>query len=182
MYDLDAALTARINGLAGNPLGDRLIILISAYGVPLLIALVAVQWWVRYRRTETRHALVAAGLTFVVGLGLNQIILLFVSRVRPYDAGVTKLLIDRSNDPSFPSDHATAVFAIVMAFALQRMPGRSLFFLLLAILVSFSRVYIGTHYLGDVMGGVLTAVFGAILVKTLYRPETRLDRFVTGIL
>ncbi|WP_028749208.1 phosphatase PAP2 family protein [Rhizobium mesoamericanum] len=182
MYQLDATTTAWINSLAGNPIVDRLMILISAYGVPLLIALVAVQWWVRERRTETRHALVAAGLTFLVGLGLNQIILLFVSRVRPYDTGVSTLLINRSNDPSFPSDHATAVFAIVAAFALQRMPGRSLFFLLAAILVAFSRVYIGTHYLSDVMGGVLTAVFAAILVKALYRQETRLDRFVTSIL
>ncbi|GES49784.1 MULTISPECIES: phosphatase PAP2 family protein [Rhizobium] len=182
MYGLDVVITEWINGIAGNPTVDSLMILITAYGVPLLIVLVAVQWWVGERRSETRHALVAAGLTFVIGLGINQVILFFVSRVRPYDVGVTKLLINRSNDPSFPSDHATAAFAIVAAFALQRMPERSLFFLLGAILVSFSRVYVGTHYVGDVMGGVLTAVFAAILVKTLYRPETRLDRFVTGIL
>ena len=182
MYELDAVITEWINGIAGNPTVDRLTILISAYGVPLLIALVAIQWWVGERRSETRHALVAAGLTFVVSLGIKQVILLFVSRLRPYDAGVTKLLVDRSNDPSFPSDHATAAFAIAAAFTLQRVPGRSLFFLLGAILVSVSRVYVGTHYVSDVMGGMLTAFFAAILVKTLYRPETRLDRFVTGIL
>lgn len=182
MYNLDAAMTAWINGLAGNPIVGRLMILISAYGVPLLILLVAVQWWSKERRPETRNALAAAGLTCVVGLGLNQTILLFVSRIRPYDAAVTKVLIDRSNDPSFPSDHALAVFAIVAAVALQGMPGRSLFFLPAAILVSFSRFYLGTHNRSDVLGGVLTAVVAAMLVKTLYCPETRLDRFVTRIL
>lgn len=80
MYELDSALTGWINGLAGRPTVDRLMILVSAYGVPVLIALVALQWWVRERRVETWHALVAAGLTFVVGLGINQVILLLQSR------------------------------------------------------------------------------------------------------
>nr|WP_280951457.1 phosphatase PAP2 family protein [Rhizobium lusitanum] len=56
------------------------------------------------------------------------------------------------------------------------------FLLLAAILVSFSRVYIGTHYISDIMGGALTGIFAAIIVKTLYKPETRVDRFITSIL
>jgi len=45
-----------------------------------------------------------------------------VDRVRPYDAGVTRLLIERSQDPSFPSDHATIVFAVAFARAGTAMP------------------------------------------------------------
>src|SRR5262249_1926564 len=42
----------------------------------------------------------------------------FVHRLRPYDAGVTHLLIAPSHDPSFPSDHSTAVFSIAFAYLL----------------------------------------------------------------
>ena len=112
MYELDAAATGWINSLAGNGLLDQLMITVSTIGVPLLVLAVAAQWWVGSERTKTRHVLVAAGLTFLIGLGINQIILLFDHRIRPYDAGITRLLIERSSDPSFPSDHATASFAI----------------------------------------------------------------------
>ncbi|SCB32084.1 phosphatase PAP2 family protein [Rhizobium multihospitium] len=182
MYKLDAAITGWINSLAGNGLLDQVLITISNIGVPLLILAVAGQWWSGSERAHTRHVLVAAGLTFLIGLGINQIILLFDHRIRPYDAGITRLLIERSTDPSFPSDHATASFAIAAAFLIHNLPKRGLFFLVAAVLVSFSRVYIGTHYISDVMGGALTAIFAAILVQTLYKPETRIDRFITSIL
>ncbi|MFJ6322049.1 MULTISPECIES: hypothetical protein [unclassified Rhizobium] len=109
MYELDAAVTHAINELAGrSAVVDFLMIWISAIGVPLLVLAVAVQWWWHTNRSDTRHVLVAAGLSFILGLALNQIILLFVHRMRPYDGGVTHLLISSSTDPSFPSDHATA--------------------------------------------------------------------------
>ncbi len=182
MYKFDAAITEWINSLSGNSLLDHVLITISNIGVPLLILAVAAQWWSGSERTKTRHILIAAGLTFLIGLGINQIILLFEHRIRPYDTGVTILLIDRSGDPSFPSDHATASFAIAAAFLIHGLPKRGLFFLLAAILVSFSRVYIGTHYISDVMGGALTAIFAAVLVRIVYKPATGVDRFLTSIL
>lgn len=54
---------------------------ISAIGVPLLV-------------------LAVTGLSFLLGLALNQLILLFVHRMRPYGGGVTHLLISPSPDPS----------------------------------------------------------------------------------
>ncbi|WP_421577213.1 phosphatase PAP2 family protein [Shinella sp. M31] len=182
MYELDAALTGWINALAGNGFADRVMILASACGVPLLVIAVAAQWWIGTERVKTRHALVATGLAFLLGLAINQIILLVVDRIRPYDAGITRLLIERSGDPSFPSDHATAAFAIAAGFLLHGMAKRGLVFLAAALLISLSRVYIGTHYVGDVMGGALTGVAAALLVKGLYKPGTTVDRFITGIL
>ncbi|MBE0704099.1 MAG: phosphatase PAP2 family protein [Afipia sp.] len=183
MYELDAALTKAINSPTGtSPMLDFLMIWISAIGVPLLVLAVAGQWWRRDDRQHIRHGLVAAGLTFLLGLALNQLILLFVHRIRPYDAGVTHLLIDHSADPSFPSDHATATIAIAAAFLLHGMRRVGPWFLAAAVLVMVSRVYIGTHYVSDVLGGALTAVIAAMLVRSLYREGTRVDRMITGIL
>jgi undecaprenyl-diphosphatase len=122
------------------------------------------------------------GVGPLVSSRTNQLVLLFVQRVRPYDAHITHLIIDRSADFSFPSDHATASFAIAAAFLLHGLPRRGFVFLAAAVLLAVSRVYVGTHYVGDVLGGVVTGLIAAILVRVAYREGSKLDRLVTGIL
>ncbi|OQM74534.1 phosphatase PAP2 family protein [Manganibacter manganicus] len=183
MYELDAAVTHAINSVAGsNALIDLVMIWASIIGVPLLVLAVAGQWWRRGDRQHTRHVLIAAGLSFLLGLALNQLVLLFVHRMRPYDAGVTHLLLASSVDPSFPSDHATAAFAIAAAFLLHKMHRLGFWFLAAAALVMVSRVYVGTHYVSDVLGGALTGTIAAMAVRAFYREGTRADRLITGIL
>lgn len=183
LYDLDAAATHSINGWAGRfPLIDQLMILISVAGVPLLVSAVALQWWQGDGRPHTRHVLLAAGFSFLLGLALNQLLLLFVHRTRPYDSGVTHLLIERSADFSFPSDHATATFAVAFTFLIHGMPRRGTLFLIAAMLTIFSRIYIGTHYATDVLGGAETGIIAASLIRVAYSEGTRADRFVTSIL
>src|SRR6266404_2623224 len=99
MYQVDAALTAWINTWAGqSPTLDPIMIGASTIGVPLLVLAVALQWWIPKADRATRHVSVAAGLSFLLGLGINQVILLFFQRVRPYDAHVTHLIISRTAD------------------------------------------------------------------------------------
>lgn len=182
LYGLDAALTQAINGSAGaSAIADGLMVWASALGVQMLVLAVAAQWWLREDRSRTRHVLIATGLAFLAALALNQFILLFVHRIRPYAAGVTHLLVAPSADWSFPSDHATAAFAIAAAFLLHGFRRRGAAFLAAALLVACSRVYVGTHYASDVVGGALTGVLAAALVRGLYRQGTRLDLMLTRI-
>src|SRR5262249_40972243 len=109
-------------------------------------------------------------------------ILLAVHRMRPYDAGITHLLIAPSADPSFPSDHASASFAIVFAYLFAAGYRKAVCFFSGALLVVFSRVYIGTHYLVRVLGGLRTALLAAVIVRGSYREGTRFDRWVTKLL
>ncbi len=183
MYELDAAATHQINALAGRfEALDFLLIWISAIGIPIMVLAVALQWWRKTDRAHVRHVLVAAGLSFLLGLAVNQLILLFIQRSRPYDEGITNLLIERSADFSFPSDHATAAIAITAAFLLHGMKRSGWGFLVAAVLVVLSRVYLGTHYLGDVLGGAATGVLAAIVVRYVYLEGTRIDRFISNIL
>ncbi|WP_348639937.1 phosphatase PAP2 family protein, partial [Mesorhizobium sp. M7A.F.Ca.US.001.04.1.1] len=183
MEKLDAQVTGWINNLSGhNNLIDVFMVAVTQAGVPLLIlAVVASWWWGGGGRTE-RHVAVACGLSFLLGLTLNQIVLLLVHRVRPYDAGVSHLLIARSADPSFPSDHATASFAIVFSYVFNARVRKALWFFAAALLLVISRVYVGTHYVGDILGGIATALIAAGLVRIAYREGTRIDRWVTGLL
>src|SRR6267378_671942 len=146
---MDRAITQWINFLAGsNALLDSVMIMATNVGVPLLVALVVAQWWSKFDRTHVRHTCIASGLSFLIGFGLNQIVLLFVHQVRPYDAGVSHLIVSKSPDWSFPSDHATASIAIVAAFALHGLPLRTLLFGLLVLLICWSRIFC-RHPLSD---------------------------------
>ena len=180
---MDDAVTQWINASAGsNAMLDTIMIALTQYGVPLLVLLVILHWWSTHNRPPVRHTCITAGLSFFVGLGLNQLILPFVHRVRPYDAGVSHLIISRSSDWSFPSDHATATSAIATAFLLHGFRRRGFAFLSGAFLIGLSRIYVGTHYFGDVLGGSVTGVIAAAAVSGLYWEGTRLDRLVSSIL
>ncbi|TGQ96176.1 hypothetical protein EN846_34285, partial [Mesorhizobium sp. M4B.F.Ca.ET.203.01.1.1] len=73
---MDASLTHWINSAAGiSPLLDTTMIAISQIGVPLMVLAVAVQWWSKADRYHVRHACLSAGLSFLLGLAINQAIL-----------------------------------------------------------------------------------------------------------
>lgn len=179
---MDNTITHWINAAAGySAVLDTAMIFATQFGVPVIVLVVAAQWWAGEQRDLVRHTAVSAGLSFLLALAINQVILLFVHRVRPYDAGITHLLIDRSADWSFPSDHVTASIAVVAAFALHGLRRRALGLFVLAAIVCWSRIYVGTHYLTDILGGALTGIAGALAVRPVYRRGTRVDRFVTGL-
>ena len=183
MHHLDVAVTQWINSWAGvDPAVDFLMIGTTTVGVPLMVLATAGQWWLREDRAHTRHVLVATGLSFLLGLAINQIVLLFIHRMRPYDAGLRQLLIAPSGDFSFPSGHATASFATATGLLMQGFRRRGLGFLAAAVLIAVSRVYVGTHYARDVLGGAASGILAAALVRAFYWEDTRLDRLVTHIL
>jgi len=183
MLQIDASLTRLINGWSGGGgLVDFAMVALSSWGVQAMVLAVALQWWRRDPARPARHMLVVTGLAFLIGLGLNQLILLDLHRIRPYAAGVTTLIVSPSADYSFPSDHATASMAIAAAMLLQGLRRQGAVMLTAALLIALSRVYIGIHYAGDVLGGALTGLAGALAARALYPAGSRLDRFITGIL
>lgn len=185
MYDMDVFLTQAINGLAGRSgIVDLAMIWVTGIGIPLLVLAVVVQWWrgPETGRRHLRHVLVATGLSFLLGELFNQIIGTPLDRVRPYAVGVSHLLIAPSPDFSFPSDHATAGMAIAFAFALHGMRRMGLLFGIAAAGVCISRIYVGTHYASDVLGGICTGLLAALLVRGFYVEGTKVDQRVTGIL
>lgn len=81
------------------------------------------------------------------------------SRARPYMFfSHISPLVDSSPRYSFPSTHATNIFAtmLLLSFYYRRFLLLNLF---IAFMVSFSRIYVGVHYPSDVVAG---AILGAI--------------------
>jgi undecaprenyl-diphosphatase len=124
----------------------------------------------KWRSVSGRHAVVAAGFSALLALGLAHLLADLWARPRPYithpDA---HLFIPPSHDTSFPSDHATAAFAIAVALLLRHRKA-GLLALAMAVLVSLARVVVGTHYPGDVLAG---AAVGTLAALVFWHPSVR---------
>jgi undecaprenyl-diphosphatase len=138
----------------------------------------------RRLRLACVSALASAGLALL----LNQAIGHLWDRPRPYAAHPHSLVLftTPSHDPSFPSDHAAAAFAIAVAvFFFSRRLGAV--FLVFAAAIALSRVLLAMHYPTDVLAGALTGTLSAVAVCTLgrqvvYRASARVARLTDPLL
>ncbi|MHB1444997.1 MAG: phosphatase PAP2 family protein [Acidimicrobiales bacterium] len=137
----------------------------AIYGVGLFAVLVLAAWWYARSQANPPRAVAAAiwaAAGTLIAVGLNQIIVKAVARPRPYLTlhGV-EVLIPRTTDYSFPSDHTvTASAAVAGLWIIARYGGRATRWLastgtVLALVLAFARVYVGAHYPGDVTAGLL---------------------------
>jgi membrane-associated phospholipid phosphatase len=70
---------------------------------------------------------------------------------------------------SFPSGHTTSVFALATLLAIfTKDPKAKIAFLLSGIAVGYSRIYLGQHFLGDVLTGSCIGTLTAVLVHWLF--------------
>lgn len=104
------------------------------------------------------------GITMIIGLVLGLLIgNLFlknvVGRLRPFEIqeGV-KLLIKAPKDPSFPSGHtlASVTSATILFLNYKK---RAIIFIVLAIFIALSRLYLYVHFPSDVIAGAILGVF-----------------------
>ncbi len=155
----------------------------AGYGIVLFAALLLVAY-IDGRRHADLTALAAsvwAAAAALVALGVAQIIGGAVDRARPYETMANvHLLVSKTTDFSFPSDHATVAGAVAVGllFANRRW---GLIATALAILMAFTRVYVGAHYPGDVVAGLalggLVATLGWFVIVPLLR---RVATWLTG--
>lgn len=118
-----------------------------------------------------RRACVAAGLSAGVALAVGKVLSVIVNEQRPFVShpALVHLFFAHAPDPGFPSDHATASFAIAVAIMLRSRLWGSIVLLAAAIL-SVGRVMLGFHYPIDIIAG---AVIGTAAALVLWLPPIR---------
>jgi undecaprenyl-diphosphatase len=179
---VDAWLFQRINGLAGHHrYVDGVMTALAQYGPFVLVGLFVALWFEpapREARTLRQKAAIIAAAASLLALGINQIIIHLWQRPRPYVGLPTVLLLHTTRDPSFPSDHAAFCFAIATVLVLLSWR-TGVWALLFAGVVAFSRVYVGEHYVSDVLAG---ALIGAACGASLYAVRRWFDPVLDPLL
>ena len=123
------------------------------------------------RHVAWRRAVVAAVLSAGLALAIGKVISELVDRARPFvvDSGGVHLFSAHAADPGFPSDHATASFAIAVAIFLRHRRW-GVVVLVAAAVLSVGRVALGVHFPSDVLAG---AALGAAVALALWTPPLR---------
>ncbi|MEO8693301.1 MAG: phosphatase PAP2 family protein [Acidimicrobiales bacterium] len=182
---MDAALYRSVNRFAARThWAHSSFVAMAKYGI-VLFALALVVGWLSARHADSSDGVIVviwSGAAALIALGIGQVIGNAVDRARPYTAmPASHVLIARSADFSFPSDHATAAGAVAVGLLFAgRRYGSSMLGLVtgcLALLLAVSRVYAGVHYPGDVVAGLAlgaaVAAAGVPLALWLLRPVVR---------
>src|SRR4051812_10675028 len=160
---------ARAYAQLSEPLFVAGIVLLALAGVVL-----------RRRRLMTASALAVAASGLAVGAA--ALIGGIVGRPRPFVADShVHLFLAHAPDPGFPSDHATAAFAIA-AVLIARLGRRALPVLIAAALLAVARVLVGVHYPSDVLAGAVLGTAVAALIcliaaKAAHRPRLTAHAF-----
>jgi undecaprenyl-diphosphatase len=160
---------------------DPLLFYVNASEALFVATLAIVFLAARGRFADWRRACVAAVLSAGLGLAVGKVISELVDRARPFvaDPHGVHLFASHSADPGFPSDHATAAFAIAVAIVLRKRAW-GIFALVAATVLSVGRVALGVHYPSDVLAG---AALGSAAALVLWLPplRTRIDRLADWI-
>ena len=168
---LDQQLSAWI-GRNRTPQLTTFFIVVTALGSTAVACVVAAVGGVYLLRRRQLHWFAAITLTIFGGMTLNRLLKLAFQRARP-----------QLDDPirtfagySFPSGHtvtATVVYGAVALFLFTQVKSfRSRVIIiscasLLIMLVGFSRIYLGAHYLTDVLAAIAEGVAWISLSFTL---------------
>lgn len=97
-------------------------------------------------------------VSFVAFTGIIWLLKQIIQRPRPFlDLDIVGL-IPSEIGYSFPSGHASFAF-FSLAFVWGLFPRFKWIWLIIVILVSLARVYVGVHYFSDIIGGALLGLF-----------------------
>jgi undecaprenyl-diphosphatase len=162
VYNADAFLFYFINISLQNPFFDLIMPLITNAGLYTIWIVICVIFAI-FGGEKGRNVALILFIAIILGHFSSEILKNLFARPRPYEVlmGVHKLAYE-FNSYSFPSGHATEVF--IACIIIGKKYGYLIGFLLLAIVVTFSRVYIGVHYPSDVFAGALLGIGISILV------------------
>ena len=123
---------------------------------------------------RTRKMGLCGLLALLIGALITNVALKnIIARIRPYEQfSDIILLLERQKDFSFPSGHACSSFAAACALywtSEQKTRLIGVLSLALAVLISWSRLYVGVHFPTDVLCGAVIGIFSAWMARQIIK-------------
>ena len=176
-------LFSLINDMANQSIVlDALMIVISKV-VPYIYIFILAGLYMqgfRTRNFKLRGESFATGVLFVICLIGSFILGSMLYENRPFVDHDVVLIVNHAADASFPSDHAVGTMALACGILFYRW-NLGTWMVYGSILVGISRVFVGNHYPGDIVGAfmlvwILTALYNKFLRRGVVRVYKGLDK------
>ncbi|HCI5391113.1 undecaprenyl-diphosphatase [Escherichia coli] len=130
------------------------------YAIPLAVLIV---WFAG--QGKGKKLMLRCSLTMMTGLVLSLVIGTIWPHPRPFMIPVGYVWFKHTADYSFPSDHVT----LFLCFALSLISGKALkpgiLVLVASFLVAWSRIFLGVHFPGDMIGAALVSVIATTIIN-----------------
>lgn len=165
---LDNLLVKYISFLRNNILDNFFLVMtFLSSEIIIFFILTALFLWRNNKRRWILPLWSCLGLSALISFILKIII----QRLRPFQLGIISLLPSLQEASysiwnfSFPSFQSMLVFCAIPILS-EQFPKLKKFWIVFAVLVAFSRVYFGLHFISDVIvGGLIGYLIGVIIVK-----------------
>lgn len=172
LLTLDESVFLLLNTVPHAPLLDVVAMFFSGVGAAGFVWIVISMYLFFQEEQKDHKFFLPVGIAAVLSWIVSDIWLksLF-GRARPtVDIGAI-IVGDGAANFSFPSTHATFAWALALVLS-RKEPRYAGWFYALAAFISFSRIYLGVHYPGDIIGGTLLGL-------SIGHAALEADRFVT---
>lgn len=151
-------------GLSGLPLGLATLAAKGAIGV---LAVLLTWNWLSAGPPE-RRALARLVIAMPLALALNYLIGVAYPHPRPFMIGLGHTFLSHAPESSFPSDHASAMWTVAFGMLMwSRARWASGLAVVLAVLTSWARVFLGVHFPFDILGSIAVAAAAVAALVTL---------------
>lgn len=170
LLELDYKLFGFLNGLAGHAYALDFLYAVLAEAVIYAMIGGALLLFIfkRKNRVQAIICIEAAAAAFISRVVFVSIVRAIVFRARPFVSSIViQLVYHNPLEDSFPSGHATVMFAIATSFLLGKPKWLGILFFIFATVSALARVVVGVHFPSDIFAGAIIGIVSSILIKII---------------